>query len=193
MLPRPGLGDHAMLPHPLDQQPLPQAVVDLVRPGVQQILALQINLRPAQLLRQPPRKKQRRRTPRISPQQFIQPRLKFLIALRLLVLALQVRRAPPSESQEHTARRKPQTALAHSREQNTRRQRNPRVPHPSRAFAARVGTLTLVLRGTVAIPNPPSDPFPAPPAQTPALSPDLSSPAKPQHRKPHPRPRASRI
>src|SRR4029077_15906023 len=36
--PRPRPGDHATLSHPLHKQPLPQAVVDLVRPGVQQIL-----------------------------------------------------------------------------------------------------------------------------------------------------------
>ena len=50
MLPRAGLGDHAMLAHALDQQRLPQAVVDLVRAGVQQVFALQINLRAAQFL-----------------------------------------------------------------------------------------------------------------------------------------------
>src|SRR5271167_3677045 len=56
---------------------------------MQQILALQVNLRPAQLLRKPPRKKKRRRPPRISPQQLLQPCLKFPVALRPLILALQ--------------------------------------------------------------------------------------------------------
>ena len=45
-----GLGDHARLAHPLGQQRLAQRVVDLVRAGVQQVLALEVD-RPAQLLR----------------------------------------------------------------------------------------------------------------------------------------------
>ena len=114
MLSRAGLGDHAMLAHALDQQPLPQAVVDLVRAGVQQVFALQINLRPTQLLGKPPRKKQRRRTPRKSPQQLIQPRLKFLDRASPSRTRAPVLRAQPSESPAHTARRKRQTAPAHS-------------------------------------------------------------------------------
>src|ERR1019366_3944156 len=54
------------------------------------IFPLQINLRPAQLLGKPPRKRQRRRTPRISPQQLLQPPLKLRVALRLLILPLQL-------------------------------------------------------------------------------------------------------
>ena len=57
MLPRAGLCDHALLAHALDQQSLPQAVIDLVRAGVQQVFALQINLRAAKFLRQPLREK----------------------------------------------------------------------------------------------------------------------------------------
>ena len=109
---RASLGNHAPLAHALNQQRLPQTVIDLVRAGMQQILALQINLRPAQLLRKPPRKTQRRRTPGITPQQQIQPRLKFLIPPSLLILVFRVPRAPPSKSPAHTARHKPQTAQA---------------------------------------------------------------------------------
>ena len=53
MLPRAGLRDDALLAHAPRQQPLAQRVVDLVRAGVQQVFALEINLRAAQLLRQP--------------------------------------------------------------------------------------------------------------------------------------------
>ena len=49
MLPCAGLGDDAMLAHALDQQRLSQAVVDLVGAGVEQIFALEIDFRAAQL------------------------------------------------------------------------------------------------------------------------------------------------
>jgi hypothetical protein len=57
MLSGASFGDHAMLAHALDQQALPQTVINLVRPGVQKIFALQINLCAAQLLRKPPCKR----------------------------------------------------------------------------------------------------------------------------------------
>ena len=77
VLPGAGFRDHAMLAHALDQQRLSQAVVDLVRAGVEQVFALEINLRPAQFLRQSLREEQRRGTPGISPQQFVQTRLEL--------------------------------------------------------------------------------------------------------------------
>ena len=51
-----GFGDDAPLAHAPGQQRLAQAVVDLVRAGVQQVLALQVDARAAQLLGQPPRR-----------------------------------------------------------------------------------------------------------------------------------------
>ena len=51
MLSRPRLGDQAGLAHPLGQKGLSQHIVDLVGPGVVQILPLQIDLRPAQIFR----------------------------------------------------------------------------------------------------------------------------------------------
>ena len=64
----PGLGDHPLLAHPLGQQRLAQRVVDLVGPGVVQVLALQINLRPAKMLGQPPSEIQRTGAARIIAQ-----------------------------------------------------------------------------------------------------------------------------
>ena len=64
MLPRARLGDDALLAHAFREQGLPERVVDLVRPRMQQVLALQINLRPATMLREPLRKIQLRRPPR---------------------------------------------------------------------------------------------------------------------------------
>ena len=51
VLPRARLGDDALFAHPLRQQRLTERVVDLVRAGVRQILALEVNLRAAELLR----------------------------------------------------------------------------------------------------------------------------------------------
>ena len=47
------------LAHALRQQALPQAVIDFVRAGVQQVFALEVNLRAAELFRQPLGKEQR--------------------------------------------------------------------------------------------------------------------------------------
>ncbi len=51
MLPGAGFSDNACLTHAFSQQDLAYAVVDLVCPSVQQILALQINLRAPQPFR----------------------------------------------------------------------------------------------------------------------------------------------
>ena len=52
MLARAGLGDHPGLAHALDQQPLAHDVVGLMRPGVVEILALDEDLRPAEVTAQ---------------------------------------------------------------------------------------------------------------------------------------------
>ncbi len=50
--PRTGLGDDARLTHALGQQNLAHGVVDLVRTGVVQVFALEINLRATKFLGQ---------------------------------------------------------------------------------------------------------------------------------------------
>ena len=50
VLARAGLGDDARLAHALGQQDLAHGVVDLVRAGVEQVFALEINLRAAEFL-----------------------------------------------------------------------------------------------------------------------------------------------
>jgi len=47
VLPRARLGHDALLAHALDQERLAQSVVDLVRPGVVEVFALEVDLRPA--------------------------------------------------------------------------------------------------------------------------------------------------
>ena len=53
MLTRAGFGDDFLLAHPLGEQDLADAIVDLVRAGVVEILALQIDFRAAEILGQP--------------------------------------------------------------------------------------------------------------------------------------------
>ena len=50
MLPRASLGDDALLAHAQTEQRLPYAVVDLVRPGMVQVLSLQVDLRAGSIL-----------------------------------------------------------------------------------------------------------------------------------------------
>jgi len=60
-LARAGLGDEPRLLQPAGDQRLTDGVVDLVRAGVQQVLALEVDLRAAEVLRQPAREVQPRR------------------------------------------------------------------------------------------------------------------------------------
>ena len=52
MLPGPGLGDDPLLPHPFREQRLPDGAVDLVRPGVREVFALEENALEADGLRE---------------------------------------------------------------------------------------------------------------------------------------------
>ena len=56
MLAGAGLGDDARLAHALGEQDLAEAIVDLVRAGVVELLALEIDLRAAEMLGQPLRR-----------------------------------------------------------------------------------------------------------------------------------------
>ena len=57
-----GFGNHLLLAHEAGQQRFAQTVVDLVRTRMVEILALEVDLRTAQLLRQPPCMEDRART-----------------------------------------------------------------------------------------------------------------------------------
>jgi hypothetical protein len=61
MLAGAGFGDDPGLAHALGQQDLPEAVVDLVRAGVVQLVALEVDLRAAEMLGQPLGEIERRR------------------------------------------------------------------------------------------------------------------------------------
>ena len=86
MLPRAGLGDHPPFAHPPRQQALAERVVDLVRAGVVQVLAFQVDLGPAAFFTQAPGVIQRRRSAHVLPIQFGQLLVKRLVGRRLLVL-----------------------------------------------------------------------------------------------------------
>ncbi len=75
VLPRAGFRDDAALAHAHGQQSLADAIVDFVRAGVQQIFALDIDARTAQMLRQPRSKLQRRGTPGKILEQVVEFRL----------------------------------------------------------------------------------------------------------------------
>ncbi len=76
MLARAGLRDDALLAHAPGEQSLPQAVVDLVRAGVQQIFALDIDLRAAVFFAQPLGVIERRGASGVVGEQIFQFRLK---------------------------------------------------------------------------------------------------------------------
>jgi hypothetical protein len=111
VLPGARLRDNAPLPHAARHQSLPQAVVDLVRAGMQQIFPLQVNAGSAQNLREPPREVQRCRPARIRREQFRQLRRERGILARLQVGFLQFlerrhqhfRHVPTAVSTEMTA------------------------------------------------------------------------------------------
>jgi hypothetical protein len=90
VLTRAGLGDDALFSHPLREQDLAERVVDFVRAGVEQIFALQINLRAAEFARQPLREIKRRRPARVFAQQEREFVLKRFVLSRLLVFGGQV-------------------------------------------------------------------------------------------------------
>ena len=91
VLPRARLGNDPRLPHPLRQQALPQRIVNLVRPGVRQILPFQVNARAAAVPGQVFGIIQRRRPPRVVPQQMAEPFRKPPVILRRPVGLLQLR------------------------------------------------------------------------------------------------------
>ncbi len=76
VLSRAGFGDDALLAHAPRQKRLAQAVVDLVRAGVQQVLTLDVNLGAAMYFAEAFRKVQRCRAAGVVGQQILQLRLK---------------------------------------------------------------------------------------------------------------------
>jgi hypothetical protein len=90
MLARTGFGDDAALAHAHRQQALAQPVIDFVRTGVEQVFALQVDARAAEMLRQAIGKLQRRGPPREVAQQAFELALEIPVRARLVVGALEL-------------------------------------------------------------------------------------------------------
>ena len=90
VLARAGFGDDARLAHAAGQQDLAHGVVDFVRAGVEQILALEINFRAAQFARQPFGKIKRGGPAAKLAQIIMQFPLKFRVVLRAEIFLLQL-------------------------------------------------------------------------------------------------------
>ena len=67
-----GLRDDAPLAHAPGEQGLPEAVIDFVGAGVEQVFALEVDARPAQRFAQPAGAIERSRTPRVVAQQVVE-------------------------------------------------------------------------------------------------------------------------
>ena len=80
-----GFGDDALLAHAASEQDLPDHVVDLVRAGVVQLLALEVDFCAAEVFGQPLGEIERARAPDIMLEQVVELGLEGGIGLRLLV------------------------------------------------------------------------------------------------------------
>ena len=89
VLPGAGFGDDAMFAHAAGKQALAKAVVDLVGAGVEQVLAFEVDFRPAQLAGQPRCQIQRRRASGVVPQQQVELSVEDWISLRFGIGLLQ--------------------------------------------------------------------------------------------------------
>ena len=90
VLPRAGLGDDARLAHALGEQDLADGVVDLVRAGVVQVFALEINFRAAEFLGEAFGKIKRRGAADKFREVIRKLALKFRVVLRAEVFGLQL-------------------------------------------------------------------------------------------------------
>ena len=108
-----GLGDHARLAHPPREQRLADGVVDLVRAGVVQVLALEVDLRAADLFRPAPRVVDGTR-PADELRELV---VEFGDEFRIVAVALRRRRAAPrargSASRRRTGRHRGRNGLRH--------------------------------------------------------------------------------
>ena len=81
MLSGAGFGDDALLAHPAGEQDLAEHIVDLVRAGVVELVALEIDLGPAELFGQPLGEIERARAPDIVLEQVVELGLEGRVGL----------------------------------------------------------------------------------------------------------------
>ena len=104
-----GLGDHPALAHPPGQQRLAERVVDLVRAGVQQVLALEVDRRSPAASDSRRREVERRRAARVVAQQRVQLRARTPGRRAPRARPPRARRAPGSASRARSGRRRGRT------------------------------------------------------------------------------------
>ena len=94
VLPRARLGDDAGLAHPPRKKNLADAVVDLVRAGVVELVALEVDFRPAEMFGQPLGEIHRRRPSDIVLQQPVElfPELRVFLGARIFLLEVEHQR-----------------------------------------------------------------------------------------------------
>ena len=90
VLPRAGLGDDARLAHAPGEQDLADAVVDLVRAGVEEVFALEVDLRAAQFAGEALGKVKRRGPAAELLQVILELALELRVLLRAEILGLQL-------------------------------------------------------------------------------------------------------
>ena len=88
VLARAGFGDDSLLAHATSEQNLAQAVVDLVRSGVEQVFALDVDFRAAQFFAEAPGVIQRRRPACVVFQQVVEFRMERGVLFRFLIRLL---------------------------------------------------------------------------------------------------------
>ncbi len=106
MLAGAGFGDDAALAHAPGQQRLAQAVVDLVRAGVQQIFALDVDLRAARGFGEAAGVVERRGAARVVGEQMVEFVLESGIGAALPRKSARVLRAGTSALRERSGRRR---------------------------------------------------------------------------------------
>ena len=110
VLTRAGLGDNAPLPHAPGEQSLAEAVVDLVRAGVQQVFAFDVDLRAAEVRGETARVIERRGAARVVAQQVVEFGVESGVGLRFRVGALEFFERTTSELRERICRRRDRSA-----------------------------------------------------------------------------------
>ena len=101
-----GFGDHALLAHALDQQALPEAVIDFVRAGVEQVFALEIDFCAAKFFGQAAGEEERRGASGIGLQQQVEALAGIWDRAWLFRIRARVPGARPSVFPERSVRRR---------------------------------------------------------------------------------------
>ena len=109
----PGLGDHPLLAHPLGEQRLAEHIVDLVRAGVGQVLALEQHPAPAGLGREPGRLGEQRGPAGVPGEQGGELGLERRVGLGRRGTRRSVRPGPTSAPRARAGRRTGRSARSH--------------------------------------------------------------------------------